>query len=236
MQVLVYDPPTSGSSSGSDVPLWLVHKSRTVDEADFDLGDELGEKVEGRLTRDPPRASSRRWAGAPSSRSRTRTAPKSSYGYASGVADASEDRVLMARLAAGDRDALEPLMGRHYKRVYRIALGYLRNPEDALDVVQETFVRAFEHAGRWDGAAEVAPWLARIAVNQSIDRYRRNKRRRASFSPLEEGDHQESLATPDVSPERRALSGQLGDRIAPRPRRACPRPSARSSSCATTRR
>jgi RNA polymerase sigma-70 factor (ECF subfamily) len=130
------------------------------------------------------------------------------------VADASEDRVLMARLAAGDRDALEPLMGRHYKRVYRIALGYLRNPEDALDVVQETFVRAFAHAARWDGAAEVAPWLARIAVNQSIDRYRRNRRRRESFSPLEEGDHQESLKAPDISPERRTLSEELGDRIA----------------------
>jgi RNA polymerase sigma-70 factor (ECF subfamily) len=130
------------------------------------------------------------------------------------VADASEDRVLMARLAAGDRDALEPLMGRHYRRVYRIALGYLRNPEDALDVVQETFVKAYEHAGRWDGAAEVAPWLARIAVNQSIDRYRRNRRRRQSFSPLEEGDHQESLAASDVSPERHTLSGQIGDRIA----------------------
>ena len=120
----------------------------------------------------------------------------------------------MARLAAGDRDALEPLMARHYKRVYRIGLGYLRNPEDALDVVQETFVRAFEHAARWDSSSEVAPWIARIAVNQSIDRYRRNKRRRATYSPLEEGDHQESLATPDVSPERRALSGQIGDRIA----------------------
>jgi RNA polymerase sigma-70 factor, ECF subfamily len=130
------------------------------------------------------------------------------------VADASEDRALLVRLAAGDRDALEPLMGRHYKRVYRIALGYLRNPEDALDVVQETFVKVFAHAGRWDGSSDVGPWLARIAVNQSIDRYRRNKRRRMSFTPLEEGDHQEALATTAVSPERRALSGQIGERIA----------------------
>jgi RNA polymerase sigma-70 factor (ECF subfamily) len=120
----------------------------------------------------------------------------------------------MARLAAGDREAMEPLMGRHYRRVYRIALGYLRNPEDALDVVQETFVKAFEHASRWDSAAEVAPWLCRIAVNQSIDRYRRNRRRRASFSPLEEGDHHEALASPSVSAERRVLSGQLGEKIA----------------------
>jgi RNA polymerase sigma-70 factor (ECF subfamily) len=120
----------------------------------------------------------------------------------------------MARLAAGDRDAMAPLVERHHKRVYRIALGYLRNPEDALDVVQETFVKAFEHAARWDKASEVAPWISRIAVNQSIDRYRRNKRRRQSFSPLEEGDHYGALATGTVSPERRALSGQIGDKIA----------------------
>jgi RNA polymerase sigma-70 factor (ECF subfamily) len=120
----------------------------------------------------------------------------------------------MARLAAGGREAMEPLMARHYRRVYRIALGYLRNPEDALDVVQDTFVKAFEHASRWDASSEVAPWLARIAVNQSIDRYRRIKRRRASFTPLEDGDRHETLAAADVSPERRALSGQIGDRIA----------------------
>jgi RNA polymerase sigma-70 factor (ECF subfamily) len=119
----------------------------------------------------------------------------------------------MARLAAGDRDALEPLMGRHYKRVYRIALGYLRNPDDALDVVQETFVRAFTHAARWDRRSEVAPWLCRIAVNQSIDRYRRNKRRRQSFAPLEEGDHQDVLEAPAVSAERRVLSNEIGTQV-----------------------
>ncbi|HEY6549411.1 MAG TPA: sigma-70 family RNA polymerase sigma factor, partial [Vicinamibacteria bacterium] len=94
-----------------------------------------------------------------------------------------------------------------------IALGYLRNPDDALDVVQETFVKAFEHAARWDSSSEVLPWLCRIAVNQSIDRYRRNRRRRASFSPMEEGDHHESLASSGISPERRAVSGQIGEKI-----------------------
>ena len=58
------------------------------------------------------------------------------------------DRELMARLAAGDREALAPLMGRHYRRIYRIALGYLRNPDDALDAVQETFVKAYQNARR----------------------------------------------------------------------------------------
>ncbi|HKC12026.1 MAG TPA: sigma factor, partial [Vicinamibacteria bacterium] len=47
-----------------------------------------------------------------------------------------------------DREALPPLMERHYRRLYRIALAYLRNPDDALDAVQEIFVKAFQNAVR----------------------------------------------------------------------------------------
>lgn len=130
------------------------------------------------------------------------------------VGAADSDRDLMARLARGEREALGPLMERHHRRVYRIALAYLRNADDALDVVQETFVRACENAGRWNQAAEVAPWLTRIAVNQSIDRYRRERRRRQSFEPMGEGDHDESLATQTPSPERQAEGRELGVRIA----------------------
>jgi RNA polymerase sigma-70 factor (ECF subfamily) len=122
------------------------------------------------------------------------------------------DRDLMGRLAAGDREALAPLMERHHRRLYRIALGYLRQPDDALDVVQETFVKAFVHAARWDGAADVAPWLTRIAVNQAIDSYRRGKRRRASEEPLEESSpHVPALA--GASPERQAMGREIGERV-----------------------
>src|SRR5262245_13171584 len=123
------------------------------------------------------------------------------------------DRELMRRLASGDREALSPLMERHAKRVYRIALSYLRNPDEAQDAVQDTFVKAFEHAARWDARAEVAPWLMRIAVNHSIDRYRRGKRRALHHTPLVEGDHDERIAVDDVSPERRAAGRELGQRI-----------------------
>jgi RNA polymerase sigma factor (sigma-70 family) len=120
----------------------------------------------------------------------------------------------MGRLARGDREALGPLMERHHRRIYRIALAYLRNPDDALDVVQETFVKACENASRWNPAAEVAPWLTRIAVNHSIDRYRRERRRRQSFEPLAEGDHHQSLAAEAPSPEHQASGRQVGARIA----------------------
>ncbi len=120
----------------------------------------------------------------------------------------------MARLAAGDRDALAPLMGRHYRRLYRIALSYLRQPDDALDVVQEAFVKAFQSASRWDGSAEAGPWLARITVNLSIDRWRRNRRRVQTFTPLAESDHAVSLADLGPSPDRRLEGREAGERVA----------------------
>lgn len=127
---------------------------------------------------------------------------------------AASDRALMARLAAGDREALAPLMERHYQRLYRIALSYLRHPDDALDVVQETFVKAFQNANRWNASAEASPWLSRIAINQSIDRWRRLKRRQATFTPLAEGDHESSLADRSPDPHRHVLGRETRDRLA----------------------
>jgi RNA polymerase sigma-70 factor (ECF subfamily) len=89
------------------------------------------------------------------------------------------DGDLLQRLAAGDRDALAPLMERHHRRLYRLVLSYLRDPDEAEDVVQEVFVKAYAHAARWDGRSEPLAWLTRIAVNEAIDRYRRRKRRAA---------------------------------------------------------
>jgi RNA polymerase sigma-70 factor (ECF subfamily) len=119
----------------------------------------------------------------------------------------------MARLAQGDREALTPLVDRHYTRLYRIALGYLRQRDDALDVVQEAFVKAFQAASRWDGSADAGPWLSRITVNLSIDRWRRNRRRGQTFSPLAEGDHLEALADHGPAPDRGVLRREAGGRL-----------------------
>jgi RNA polymerase sigma-70 factor, ECF subfamily len=123
------------------------------------------------------------------------------------------DRELMGRLAAGDREALGPLMERHHLRIYRIALSYLRDRDEAQDAVQETFVKAYQAAARWDGSAEVAPWLSRIAVNHAIDRYRRGRRRLASETPLDEEDQGGRIPAEGPSPERRAMDRQAGERI-----------------------
>jgi RNA polymerase sigma-70 factor (ECF subfamily) len=124
-----------------------------------------------------------------------------------------DDRALMERLAAGDGEALGPLMERHATRLYRIALSYLRDPEAALDCVQEAFVKAFQNARRWDRGAAVVPWLTRIAINQAIDTYRKAKRRVATETPLGEDDRDERLTFEDPSPERQAIGRETGERI-----------------------
>jgi RNA polymerase sigma-70 factor (ECF subfamily) len=82
-----------------------------------------------------------------------------------------------------------------------------------MDAVQETFVKAFRNAARWDGAAEVAPWLTRIAINESIDRYRRGRRRRVTEEPLEVEGQVRPVTSDDPSPERRVMGREITERL-----------------------
>jgi RNA polymerase sigma-70 factor (ECF subfamily) len=87
------------------------------------------------------------------------------------------DRDPLARWQAGEERVLEELVAKHQTRLYRIAWSYLRNQDDALEVVQETFIKlckARESLGR---ALDPGPWLTRVCVNQAIDVYRHRKRR-----------------------------------------------------------
>jgi RNA polymerase sigma-70 factor (ECF subfamily) len=122
----------------------------------------------------------------------------------------------MQQLSRGEREALGPLMERHSRRLYRIALSYLRDADEAMDAVQETFVKAYQAASRWDPVSEVAPWLSRIAVNHSIDRYRRRRRRQRSEAPMPEGTtaHDSRWRTGEPSPEHEASGREVGQRIA----------------------
>jgi RNA polymerase sigma-70 factor (ECF subfamily) len=107
-------------------------------------------------------------------------------------------------------------MQRHYVRLYRIALGYVRAPDDALEVVQETFVNVFRHAPRFDPATEVAPWLTRIAINQAIDRFRSARRRLGRELPLEQDEGlspADTLAVDEPSAERRVFARELRERM-----------------------
>jgi len=87
------------------------------------------------------------------------------------------DGELIVRGRAGDREALQALAERYQGRILRVVVGMLRNSEDASDIVQEAFVRAFRNLGKFKGDSSFYTWLYRIAVNLTIDHRRKDGKR-----------------------------------------------------------
>jgi RNA polymerase sigma-70 factor (ECF subfamily) len=88
-----------------------------------------------------------------------------------------DDRELLSRHAAGDRDAFGELVRRHRDRLWRVALRTLGNPEDAADALQDALLSAYRAAGGFRGEAAVTTWLHRIVVNACLDLARRRTAR-----------------------------------------------------------
>ena len=86
---------------------------------------------------------------------------------------ASSDGELVERARQGDREAFRELVERYQRKIAALALGMLRNREDALDVVQETFTKAYQSLDRFKGDSSFYTWVYRIAVNLCIDHQRR---------------------------------------------------------------
>src|SRR3954464_13844875 len=91
-----------------------------------------------------------------------------------------DDRELLARHAAGDREAFGELFRRHRDRLWAVALRTLGDPEEAADALQDACLSAFRAAGRFRGDAAVTTWLHRIVVNACLDRIRRKSVRPAT--------------------------------------------------------
>jgi len=86
------------------------------------------------------------------------------------------DRELVAAARGGDREAFRTLFERYNRRAYALALGILRQPDDALDVVQDAFIKAHKHLDRFEGTSSFYTWLYRIIMNLAIDQLRKKKR------------------------------------------------------------
>ena len=106
-----------------------------------------------------------------------------------------------ARTAARDNDeAVESLVREHARLVYRIAYAALRNPHDAEDAVQETFVRVLRYSARLASIENPKTWLARIAWRVSVDKSKRQRRGREV--PLESAERPlEEIASNDIPPD-----------------------------------
>jgi len=88
------------------------------------------------------------------------------------------DGDLVALSLAGRDDAFAEIVQRHREPIFRLVRGYVGNPEEALDLVQESFISAFKHLDRFDQERPFRSWLARIAINKCRDWARRRAVRR----------------------------------------------------------
>src|SRR5438105_1367589 len=104
-------------------------------------------------------------------------------GTASAPSTAPSDEALLDRSAAGDRRALEELFRRYRQPAYRVAHRLLGNEADALDAVQDGFVKVLTHLSAFQGRSSFKTWLLRVVSNAALDLGRQRGRRMAAEPP-----------------------------------------------------
>lgn len=117
------------------------------------------------------------------------------------------DEQAVARALTGEPGAFELLMRRHNRRVYRATRAILKRDDEAEDVMQDAYVRAFEHLAEFRGDASFGTWVSRIAVYEALARVRREQRFRAPNLPVEEATA--VLPESDRNPEQLVNDQQL---------------------------
>ena len=91
--------------------------------------------------------------------------------------DATDVTAVLARARQGDSEAFQTLVERHSRRAFQLAFRITGNEQDAEDVVQESFIRAYRQLSRFEARAHFATWLHRIVANCSVDVIRSRRAR-----------------------------------------------------------
>ncbi len=125
------------------------------------------------------------------------------------------DENLVALARNGDHKAFEELVERHKQKAYRIAFDFARDREEAKDLSQEAFLRAYTHLGNFDGRSGFYTWFYRILVNVCLDYKRRKKRTFAEeFNEAVESQVEPSyVSQKPPSPDQQVLAGQLSRKV-----------------------
>jgi RNA polymerase sigma-70 factor (ECF subfamily) len=89
--------------------------------------------------------------------------------------------ILVRRAGQGDRDAFKTIVRLYQKKVYLLAYSFFRNREDAMDIVQETFLRLYQKAHMFEEDKNLQNWLLQIAKNLCIDHYRKRHKKDQEF-------------------------------------------------------
>jgi RNA polymerase sigma-70 factor (ECF subfamily) len=120
---------------------------------------------------------------------------------------------LVARARDGDSGAFNELVNRYSRKIYRLAKHITQNDEDAEDVLQETFLKAYEHLNGFQGQSKFYTWIVRIAVNESLMKLRKRKSDRTVplDEPLDTGEDTvvREIAVWDENPEQKYSREEL---------------------------
>ena len=131
------------------------------------------------------------------------------------------DHDLVQRVQAGDSAAFRALFDKYHRRAFAVAMGVVKNQDDALDAVQEAFVKVHKNIHKFQGTSSFYTWLYRIVMNVSIDHVRK-KSRRKSLDFDEYALHEQSTVAGDgallpkvtnANPGKAALRKELGSAI-----------------------
>jgi RNA polymerase sigma-70 factor (ECF subfamily) len=126
-----------------------------------------------------------------------------------------DDLALVARARAGDARAFEPLVEKYRQRVYRLAYNVLRDAEEAWDVAQEAFIRAYQALPSFRGQSAFYTWLFRITMNVASDRARQRAARGRAFGTerVEEEEWDRTLVDQGEAPDDSAVRAEQRRRI-----------------------
>jgi RNA polymerase sigma-70 factor (ECF subfamily) len=119
----------------------------------------------------------------------------------------SDDDVVR-RVLAGDTPLFEVLMRRYNQRLFRVARAVLKDPDEAEDVMQHAYVRAFEHLGQFEGRARFSTWLTKIALYEALGRARKRDQPRRPETGGPERSAVDSIESAEPDPEQQALQGE----------------------------
>jgi RNA polymerase sigma-70 factor (ECF subfamily) len=121
------------------------------------------------------------------------------------------DEEVVCRVRAGETALYEVIMRRYNQRLYRIARAILHSDAEAEDVMQDAYVRAYEHLGQFAGRAPFAAWLTRIAVHEALARLRLSNRNQSLDENEYDGDLSMQMTSKSPDPEQNASGAQLRD-------------------------
>ncbi len=131
----------------------------------------------------------------------------------------NSDEVLVDRIKSGDYQAFESLVNRYENKVYRLAIRMLRNPEDAEDALQETFLQVYRGLKSFEGRSTFSTWLFRLATNVCLMKIRHRGTEPARMLPLEDylprhenGEHPQIIDW-TIRPEEALLSKESREKM-----------------------